>query len=191
METKNPESQAELFEEFSKGKIEKSRLGLRGYDDKFKLTLKLQELITGVIGFVAALIIVYSIGVERGRLSEYRNSLKAAMLQPHSSTLSQSPSGRLSHPSAALKPLVKVQAVSSAFKEIPAGSFMVRLATYRSLDTTSRAASALKTQGYPASFERKGDYYLVSLGPYIKLDEAKRLLAHLKKKYPDAYIKKK
>lgn len=179
METKDVESQPELFQQFdalSKGKA--SRGGMF-YESKFKLTLKLEEMILGAIGIIAALVIVFSVGVERGRLSEYKNTLTVA-----SPKVSVQPALQKEVPKGA------VPSAPAVKHEVTIGGFMVRLATYRSSDGAGREASVLKGKGYPASFEKKGDYYLVSVGPYIKFEEAKRQLAQLKGKYQDSYIKK-
>lgn len=182
METKDAESQPELFQQFntlSKGKG--SRSGAF-YESKFKLTLKLEEMILGAIGIVATMVIVFSVGVERGRLSEYKNTLKAA-LAPQKAAQAV----KLSLPLAPKNIVPSQPAVKS---EVAISGFMVRLATYRSSDGAGREATVLKGRGHPALFEKKGDYYLVSVGPYIKFEEAKRQLAQLKGKYPDSYIKK-
>lgn len=157
--------------------------------------------ITGIVS-VMALLVMFSLGVERGKrlaLAE-KNTVQNGqnIVSLHSSS---DPSGDMAAateaqtisappddgPETALPyPAAVTVPVTSSLDE----GFTVQIATYKGERRAKEVVGQLQKLGHESFFLSKGEYVVVCVGKFNVKDEAKRLSLELKKKFKDCYVRR-
>lgn len=162
--------QKELFE-FEKPK--RSFPGLRkifprpDFEGRISITFGLERLIFISIGIIMLLVIVFALGVERG---------KAA-------------SGALPRPQPAQVKTEKVAA--PAVPQDFSKPYTIVAAAFRRKDTAIQELNKLKREGFDATVVQSDSYFQVRIGAYPDKDSvlSKKALARIRQFYKDAYFK--
>ena len=186
--------QKELFE-FKDEKRPFAGIGRIFPKDAIGITLSLERMIFISIGLVLAMVLVYAIGVERGKsISVKSPSTPAIQQEPKPLAVSQKP-----HPSgAAVKPAerpgapvslpgqpkVLTSAIHAADKP-----YTIVAATFSRNDAASAAVNALRRNGFDAYLYQSGQYVQVSVGAFSTRAAGQAVLNRVKQRYKDAYFK--
>jgi len=176
--------QKELFE-FKPPRRPFPGLGKLHLKGDFALTLNLEKIILTAIGLLMLLVVVYALGVERGKAA--RNAPADATSRP-----------RVTAP----RPVVPAAAVSSSQTQpaaMPAaavtdaprdasGPYTVLAVTLRKKDAAGAEAARLKSEGYDAFVRQSDIYSQVCIGSYLTRDSAEKASVKVKRLYRDAYV---
>lgn len=68
--------------------------------------------------------------------------------------------------------------------------YIIQVASYKKDRFLERENKYLKTQGYEPLVKKKGKYFVLYVGPFKSLKEAKLELKKLKQRYKDCYIRR-
>ena len=198
--------QKELFE-FKKPKRPFSRFDNIFPKSDFALILNLEKLIFVAIGVIMLMVVIYALGVERGRALSNRVSLvtvKAlpvvqrtvvrtpqkivAPVTPDTKNITAAP-----QKSVQTEPAAKVNAVNtpvaSIVKSASAMPYTIAVATFSRKEWALKETDKIKNLGYEAFVTQSGPYYMVCLGSYPNKDSAKAVLTKIRSTYKDAYLK--
>jgi cell division septation protein DedD len=176
---------------------------------RYSVTFGLDTLI--LIGIVIGLLltVAFSLGVERGRKIAYVDAKKETIMPvlvkeaPLAVSAEEAAEGIIqpasSHTSAQVAPSTASEktakqapppvAEKPAQAETPETGYGIQIATYVHQSRADREADDLKTKGYPTIVAKKGEFFVVFVGPFTKKEDAGNKLSTLRKKYSDCFIK--
>lgn len=193
----NEQYQKELFDEFKKPR--KTLPGFikifsrTDFEQRMALTITLEQLIFILIGAIMLAVIVYAVGVERGK------SLKSALIAASTKAVTgknvpKSMPGTVNAP-ATLAPVQKTgtaakQKVSST--QIPAvkAYYTIIVYSYSSKETAVLQVNYLKRAGFDAYISQMGQYFTVCIGKFSTKESAQGTLSNVQRSIrKDAYIK--
>ena len=186
--------QKELFE-FKDEKRPFAGIGRIFPKDAIGITLSLERMIFISIGLVLAMVLVYAIGVERGKsISVKAPSAPAIQQEPKPLAVSRKPlaSGAAVKPaerprapvSLPPRPKVLTSAVHAADKP-----YTIVAATFSRNDTASAAVKALGADGFDAYLYQSDPYFQVCVGAFSDRAAGQATLNRIKQRYKDAYFK--
>ena len=181
------EYKKELFE--FKDKPKKNFFSLRGilpfgnmpkgdFENKFLITITPERLVFIAIGIVMLMVIIFALGVERGkgigRAAVEKVMITAALPAP-----------------AALPVPVKTTAVKAPPPpaQDAAKPFTIIAVTLTRKDTAAAEAGRLKREGFAPFVYQSGSYYQVCVGAYANKAGALIPLKKVRQIYKDAYLK--
>jgi hypothetical protein len=195
--------QRELFNFETKPKKRPFRLsGLLprpDFEGKIALTLTLDKLVFISIGVIMALIIVFALGVEKGksRSAAYRPAVgqvpqfkpAQAPLAAQKSFLSTAPAATEPRPAPVLKSPASQSKTEGA--QDASRPYSIVAATFTKKDTALATAAFLKKEGFSPIVTYDGTYYRVYVGSYAQMQTAaaQRDLAKVRRLFKDAFIK--
>ena len=186
--------QKELFE-FKEEKKPFQGIGRIFPKDAIGITLSLERLIFISIGLVLALVLVYAIGVERGKSISVK-APSAPAIQPEPKPLA-----------ASQKPVVSGAAVNSADRprapvSLPAQPkvltnavhvadkpYTIVAVTFSGKTTASAAVERLRKDGFDAYLYQSDPYFQVCVGAFSDRAAGQATLNRIKQRYKDAYFK--
>lgn len=176
------ESQQELFREFSGEALRSERFpSIPKAQKPILLTTSTEQLILAGILLILSFCLVFFLGLLRGKALVQSPAVASAGLPP--ATVQ---AYRASAPAAAPKKteLPPASAVSAA------KPYTIVLATYKKQAQAEREATALKRLNQPAFVTGSGEYFVVCVGHYANIAEAKKDLKFFGAKYKGAYLKR-
>lgn len=209
----NTQKQQELFEEFV---IREKRRGRFFGAFRFKkpvfpqqrisLFVSYETLIIILIGVVLVASIVFSLGVERGRSLKFPD-MNAGLSDVPPSAESYTPVVPATESSTVEKPFIDKKAATQKKQPVMPGPeqvvieaaatpsnerfFTIQVASYKTQDMAERELLRLKNKGYSTDILKKGEYFVLCVGNYIKKETAQKKMAELKQVYRDCLIRKK
>jgi septal ring-binding cell division protein DamX len=180
--------QKELFEEF--GSTEKRRYPKNAFQQKSKRTITLlyEHLVFVAIGIIVFSIIIFSLGVERGKSISLRRGSFAAkeregavkvrlakVLKPAEETVIEEE---------------KDSVPSHKYEKEPVSGYTVQVASYTSEGFAKRWVGKLQSEGYEAFTLQKGSYYIMCIGKFRDKKSAVSEMKKLRKLYSDCFVRK-
>lgn len=171
-----------------------------------QLTVSGENLVILAIAGIMCLLLSFSIGVERGKRVSLpqRAEPKTVLSEPSVVNVVQSPLQAESVSQEATRkisvplPDVSTQALKKdqesprkADKDVPAGSFTVQVASYKTEKVADREAESLKKKGYRDVYVvPKGAYVIVCVGNFSSKSDAKAYTSKLKNRYADTVVRR-
>ena len=200
--------QKELFEEFDK-KPKKAFPGLKilpkaDFEGKVIITISLEKAVFVSIGIILAMVIVFALGVERGRITasepDMDNVTIAHQVQAspkiEATALAQPAPSQVAHvlKNAAPVPNTASNAVSVAGEkneneDHSVQPYTIIAMTFKERETAVQAVNWLKKEGFQAYQKQDGQFFPVCVGPYANKNSAQSELVKVKRFCKDAYIK--
>ncbi len=180
--------QKELFEEF--GSAEKRRYPKSAFQQKAKRTITLlyEHLVFVAIGIIVFSIIIFSLGVERGKSI----GMRRGSFIPKEREAADNP--KLAK---ALKPAKetvieeeKDSASSQKYEKEPVPDYTVQVASYTSEGFAKGRVDKLQSEGYEAFILQKGSYYIMCIGKFRDKKSAVLEMKKLRKLYSDCLVRK-
>lgn len=171
-------SQLELFSQSEDPgrRINNGRNFFLGYVRSYEKAILLS------ICFIAAGIISFSLGVEKGKRLAVSKSiirLDLAAKTPKPDSQKNSLQATVSKP---LAPAIN--------KNNDLQNYTIQLASYQSKTYAKKQAELLKKKGFTALVLPKGNYIILCVGNFANKETARPLLSELRKTYQDSFIRR-
>lgn len=203
------EYQKELFEFDDKPRKQfpglERMLPKADFEGKISVTLGLEKIIFISIGIVLCMVIVFALGVERGRsieitaierlekrVTDTAISQNIPRVPAQAALTAQTGQPKAAIAVAAIKPPIhpaqKTPAMAEA-EDIKARPFTIVAVTFSARGTAAQAQNWMKKEGHPAYLQQDDRYFLVCVGPYTNKSAAQAALVKVRRLYKDAYIK--
>ena len=161
----------DLFDQFQTAdtKIRKKTRSLLPIAKK-TIIVSYENVIFFVIGFIMSCVIVFSLGVEKGK--------------------------RQIDPASRKDDTVKIEAGREknadtilAKKKIEGNEYIIQIAAFKKSSSAEEESARLKKEGYDARVKKSGVYYQVYVTGFMREENAQKLLEELRKKYKDCYMR--
>jgi len=155
-----------------------------------------------IIGMVAASIISFSLGVEKGKQMAMRksnasfdvalNAQQPAVKQLQAPVLKQAQAPLIQQPPAVKiqAQVPKAQAIAAPPAQATIGSYAIQVASYKTKSAALRESEALKKQGFATTLLSKGDYIVLCVGNFNSKEKAQSMLPQLAKRYQGCMIRR-
>lgn len=201
----NTQKQQELFEEFIIKEKKKNRL----FDvfnlkkpvfpqHRLALSFSYEVVIIILIGVVLAASVLFSLGVERGRILELgehmaKIPLKKPMIPPADSSAAEE---TVLETVAEVKKPAVIKPESDGKQETKTnmagkGPFTVQIASYKTRDMAEKELNRLKQKGYSSGdIIKKGNYFILCVGSYATKDDAQKAVTVWERQYKGCIIRK-
>lgn len=177
-----------------------------------RVVLTFENLVVIFVFMIVSLVVAFSMGVERGRVKARLARPVAQLANPGVVQTSVMPDPQISVPVSArpvvvsnvavrtaagvsrqvLQPVAVVEPVmarpTGREKGVDKG-YTVQVASYKKEAVARKEAGDLKRQGLESFVAVKGNYSIVCVGKFSSEDQAKQMLAKLKKRYKDSMIR--
>lgn len=195
--------QKELFE-FEKPKRLFPRLSnllpKADFEGRIVITLTLEKVIFIAIGIIMLMVVVYAVGIERGRTVNKDITIRTigqpvAAKEAQSQTMSKAPQFLSVEPIAATNKSVPKKAMASSVKAVAAPMvdatkpYTIVGVTLTSKDTATAEMNKFRQEGLEAYMVRTGQYYQVCVGSYANKENAQKTLVRIRQTFKDAYIR--
>ncbi|MCK4518543.1 MAG: SPOR domain-containing protein [Candidatus Omnitrophica bacterium] len=199
----NREYQPELFSEFPKGRIKKAK-AFKSMPKLKNITISIsrEKLVSLVIAVILLYVIIFSLGVEKGKSMSLSVTDKAsgsaaaakaeAVKKENSREVIIKRVKDRQIESKAAKDEQKEQIAAGAIKDKkpPAyKSYSLQLAAYAQLSRAEKEAEKLKKRGYTVFIDSNSKYHIVFVGNYRDKEKAQKLKKKLSKEYKGCYVK--
>lgn len=180
--------QKELFEEFGSTEKRKYPKNLLEQKSRRTITLLYEHLAFIAIGIIVLSIIVFSLGVEKGKsIGLKRGSLKVEEREdadrPKLAKADQQAEEMAIEEETEIAPLQKRE------KE-PVSGYTVQVASYKSEGFAKSRVDKLRSEGYEAFALRKGSHYIMCIGRFRDKESAVSEMKKLRKIYYDCLVRK-
>ncbi len=199
-DTRQEELQGELFPSLSEDAKPIDRIGAAHRAQKpILLSTSLEQILLMVILLILSYCAVFFLGVLRGKSIVQLEPRARVIARPTvAMPAAEAPRVTLSAPIPTRIPQTTQTPVTATPQVTilatpainPAKPYTVQLVTYKNSDLTKSEISYWKKRGYNAFASLSGNYYVVYAGQYANKEEAKADLAVYKKKYKDAYLRR-
>lgn len=166
--------QKELFE-FEEKKRPAPKLANIFPKDDFAITLSIERLIFVTIGLILAMVVIFALGVEKGR------SLRLNAVAAKKITGSPAMTQRL----VVKQPIVKKAVTGPAVNK----PFMVVIAALLNKENAQAQVAALRSKGFDAYCYQSDKYFLICVGTFPNKESAQATLNSVKRIYKEAYIR--
>lgn len=163
-----------------------------------RLRVAYEDAVFTVLGLVLVVLAGFCLGVERGKQLGPQMEIVSMAGVATAQNLSVAEPPRAAVPAAA--PLRKtIPVIPAAVSPVPApavlkpaasGGFAIQLATYMGQQAAQEELRRLGKNGVRAQLLKQGKYLELRAVGYRSKQEAKAALAGLRKKYPDAFLKR-
>lgn len=194
---KPQEQQAELFTEFNKPKTPERFPGVTKTHKPLLWSTTVEQLILMGIGLILLCCFIFFLGVMRGKSLSPQISGDPYRTQP---TQALVPKPAMVVPAAlpAAAPIVKPAPALSLPPKIaavpqksnPKKPYTIQLVTYKKQDLAQKEVASFRKAGYYSVVIPSGDYYLVCVGQYANIEEAKKDLRFFGSKYKDCFLRR-
>lgn len=168
-------------------------------DGNLKVSFGLEKLLFISIALIMVAVIIYALGVERGKSISKKYDIYAQPVVP----VKISPPERESYtripPQTAGKPPVSVSAAAdeavAKIAAIDRGtgeiSYAIVTATFRNKEGAEKLGIQLRKEGFDAHTVESGQYFQVCVGSFRNKNgaEVQKQLRRIRQKYKDAYIR--
>jgi cell division septation protein DedD len=158
----------------------------------FAITLNLEKLIFISIGVIMLSVIVYALGVEKGKAVAARETSDLQVGQPPQKaapTIMSAPLAQKTVPTAAAAEAAAARTMVTGVQA--AGTvrqYTVLAATFKREDAAIAEAARLKKEGFDAFVRPSGIYFQVCAGSYPTRAIAEKASMKVKRIYRDAYV---
>lgn len=198
--TPTPEhSQFELFPQSSQ-----NTSGPRGAAFTLRdLTISVENIIVVCIFFIMAVVLFFSLGVERGkRLAEKAGPVEQETLVIEASPENPDVTVQKTEPAAASRqarettkssPEVQQQEfipVPNDLKEAIDNQYTIQVASFKQEKYAQEEASNLQKNGFESFVLLKGSHTIVCVGKFEEMGQAKKFSSRLKNKYKDCLVRR-
>ena len=195
-ETKAPESQQELFSEFSQESQRPQRFPSLAKSHKpilFSATME-QILLAGIL-LILVMCFVFFLGVLRGKSLRMERPASAAAPVARVVTAPAAPAPVAIQPVVVSQTSVPVATAASATRpkltvDDPLKPYSIQLVTYKQREYAEKEAKGLRRVGFFTTIIPSGDYYQVCAGQYASSDEARRDLVYFSSKYKGCFLRR-
>lgn len=183
--------QKELFE-FEKPKRTFSGIGriFSFPKSSFGITLSLERAIFISITIIMMMVVIYALGVERGKVLGRRLSAswprQAQMLAP--AVTIALPAKPTAQPIAA-QGFTSPKDKTTIQPQAKDGSYTIVAATFSNKDAAQTEAERLKKNGFDAYLAKSDSYFQVRIGAYLSKEIGQKVLVRVRKIHKDAYFK--
>ncbi len=163
----------DLFEDFQaadKQIRKKVRLNLPRL--KNRVSLSYENIIFLAIGFVMASVILFSLGVEKGR-----NDSNGAKVVKHRSIKEEK-----------AKKIVPKKEIKK--ERSSQDKYIIQLAAFKEKNSAKKELRQLEKDGYTGGIKKSGTYYQLYIAGFTRKKEAENVVKSLQEKYKDCYVKK-
>jgi cell division septation protein DedD len=165
------------------------------------LNITVDNMVIGSIVLVMVFLLVFSIGVERGKQLAWgeknpvqidqnsvslQSSLSPSMINDSTETVTQTIS--LPPDDGPENPVASP--ATDTVPKTPDEGFTVQIATYKGEKRAREVVEQLQKLGHESFFLSKGEYVIVCVGKFSGKNEAKKYSLELKKKYKDCYVRR-
>ena len=181
--------------------------------ERYRLTLRLDQILVGVIGLLVLYAMVFSVGVESGKRIERRKhskelpqgivSVSAAAgqllgvdpVQTEGGGKTESPAAEgpgTAVPPEGLRIRTDLPDQAETLPDKPAGNFTIQIITYKTQTAADRHVQALTAKGLKAFAARNGEYLTVCVDAFESQQKAKSALKQMKSQGvvpADAYVR--
>ena len=175
--------QLQIFPEEGGAKGQKSSSNLTALLSNYEKRIKL------FILFIISLLIVYSIGIERGKDSIEVKREKELIFVKDEEIKTPVPKKDEIRETRPKKDEIRETRLKKDETEKIRG-YVIQVATYRKHSRAEKEAINLREKGYRAFTRRSGDFIVVYVGNFRSRDEAKKSLKRLRSRYSDCFIRK-
>jgi len=185
------------------------------FEGRVSVTLGIERLVFIVIGFILLLVVVFAVGVERGKSMESKAIVKALARSLEGPAEPALPAAEPARPSGAIPagartamqsqgmpartaaagapspaardaaPAVKID----PFDDLGARPYTIVAASFKGRDAANAAADGLKKEGLAAYVNQNGPYFVVCVGGYQSRTAAQSTFTKVRRAFKDAYIK--
>jgi septal ring-binding cell division protein DamX len=193
---KSQEMQSELFTEFSKETKKPDRFpGVVKTHKPILWNTTVEHLILLGIGLILLCCFIFFLGVIRGKslnstpaADSYAVPAQAAVQVPRAAVAS--PAARQAAPQAT--PAVTAPKTTPAVsqKDNPKKPYTIQLVTYKKKDLAQKEVATFRKAGYYSTVIPSGDYFLVCVGQYTNIDEARKDLKTFGARYKDCFLRR-
>jgi cell division septation protein DedD len=163
----------------------------------FAIILTLEKTVFVSIGIIMLLVVIYALGVERGKVVVRRIPQPVAAVRvapvkaPAAPLLKAAVQVKQPAPAPITAPVAAITSpVPSAEKAIdPAKPYTIVAATFTRKEWADQEAARLKKSGLEAFAVSSEPYFIVCIGVFANKDVAKPVLNKVRRSYKDAYIR--
>lgn len=151
----------------------------------FSYICNYEKIIFIIIGFIITGIVSFSLGVEKGRKTA---TLK---LDSHLDMAASDKKGSVEIQPATPAQTTKPEQARYVSEEKKAPqNYTIQVATFETATYAQKEAEQLRKKGFVTLVVPKGKYNIVCVGNFYSKETAKSLLAELKKRYQDCFIRR-
>lgn len=160
-----------------------------------RLRVAYEDAVFTLLGLVLLVLAGFCLGVERGKQLGPQLEIVSMAGVATAQNLSIAAPAR----AAAAQPRKAIPVIPAAVSPLPApavfkpavsGGFAIQLATYMGQQAAQEEVRSLGKKGVRAQLLKQGKYLELRAVGYRSKQEAKAALAELRKKYPDAFLKR-
>jgi len=186
--------QKELFE-FKDPKKPFVKLGRILPKSGFVVALTPEKAVFSAIGLIMFMVIVYALGVERGKAISIESVVVPApkSVKPPQP---QIPFPREKTAAAAARPVTPALSAKTRVESMPKAAvnitrpYTIVVATFSRKEWASKETERLKREGLNAFVTQRDPYFVICIGSYATKEAAQDTMKRLKKTYRDAYFYK-
>lgn len=178
-------------------------------EGKIAITMTLEKIVFITITVMLLMVVVFALGVERGKIIARPAISIAIPAQGSPSTqarpAAQKPQVAPPQPAAATQQAATLQSTAIKIKTVPiakvapmqqaaaadktARPYTIVAATFANKGTAAQEMTRLKKDGFDAMLVQSGRYFRLCIGAYPDKESAQGSLKRVKQRYKDAYIK--
>lgn len=191
--------QKELFKEFeaAQRRAKKKAQGSILPKNYLLINISYEQVIFITIGVIMLMVLVFSLGVERGRRAGATPSdTPEAAIVRIVETKIEEPAPEPVEPETKEEPVEERPVVERGYEGRVAkpvqeqAQFTIQVIAYRSKKSAQKEIMKLTKKGYTPFIILGGGYYQICVGEYKSQKEAKADLSTLKKTHPDSFLRK-
>ena len=167
------------------------------FENRVLITITLDRLIFISIGIIMLMVIVFALGVERGRalrkeMGQIANQIAPAK-KPRGESIASTPLEKAQDKASEIKPASAESAKTSVAQKLAAPQetnrpYTIIVVTFSRKDDALAEAARLKRDGFDAFVYQSDPYFQVRVGAYSAKEELEPALNRLRRMYKDAYV---
>ena len=188
---KKNDYQPELFEEFTKDKTRRKTFKRSPNSEKINIVISQDKLIVCFIAIIIFFIIVFSLGVERGKRIKTHNKVS----ENYISKIDKKGETKVAEEvegDEEIKPIKQIvsQPLESEFQSYENVKFFtVQVAAFKKIHQAKEELKNIKTTEKDAFILKRGKFNIIYVGRFKNKEEALCKQKELKSKYKDCFIK--
>lgn len=177
MPSPNAGYQEELFGEFSQGTAQRKRSFPKQALFSSK-TVSFEQILFTVIGGLIAVVIAFSLGVEKGKsiTQSYETRVAAPILPP---------AEKVVHMEETKEVVLQALEPKGKFK-----GYTIQVASYKDRKSVEKLVVEFHSKGQKSFSLPKGEFMIVCVGNYPNPADASKTAKTLKKQFPDCFVRK-
>lgn len=190
MPSPNAGYQEELFGEFSQGTAQRKRSFPKQALFSSK-TVSFEQILFTVIGGLIAVVIAFSLGVEKGKsiTQSYENHMAPLaappLVEPRVAAPILPPAEKVVHKEETKEVVLQASEPKSKFK-----GYTIQVASYKDRKSVEKLVVEFHLKGQKSFSLPKGEFMIVCVGNYPNPTDASKTAKTLKKQFPDCFVRK-